>query len=119
MSEFNAALGLAQLEQLDAMLKKKKKISDAYKDFFAGTEFSFFEEPHGVSRNNWLNAIFCGSRVQRDEFLEQTNRAGVRCRPAWKLMTSLPMYRACHRGQIPVAMSVAERLVNIPSGVPL
>ncbi len=118
MPNLNAALGLAQLQQLDAILKKKKKISDAYQIFFAGTEFSFFEEPGGVSRNNWLNAIFCGSRLQRDNFLDQTNSEGIRCRPAWNLMTSLPMYRACHRGELPVAMSVAETLVNLPSGAP-
>ena len=119
MPNLNAALGLAQLEQLGAILKKKKKISDEYQDFFARTEFSFLEEPDGVSRNNWLNAIFCDSRLQRDDFLQQTNRAGIRCRPAWNLMTSLPMYRACHGGQLQVAMSMADRLVNIPSGVPL
>lgn len=118
MPNVNAALGCAQLEQLDGFLADKRRTAAAYAAFFAGRpDVTFVREPEGTRSNYWLNAILLKDEKTRDAFLEATNDRGVATRPAWTLMHRLPMFESCPRGNLDVAEDVASRLVNLPSGV--
>lgn len=117
MPNINAALGVAQLEQIDAFLKAKRKLADEYKHFFAKIGFKFVIEPENSSSNYWLNAILLNSRVERDHFLEYTNKQGVMTRPVWELMNRLPMFNKAVCGDLSNAEWIADRLVNISSSV--
>jgi len=118
MPNINAALGVAQLEQLDAHLAAKRTVAAAYKTFFSGTDFTFFEEPEHARSNYWLNAILLNSGEERDAFLTYTNQNGIMTRPAWELMNRLPMFNNAPCGNLEVAEWIADRLVNITSSVP-
>jgi perosamine synthetase len=117
LPNINAALGCAQMENLDDFVNKKRKLAQDYKEFFSNTGINFFTEPENACSNYWLNAIILQDRQQRDEFLEYTNNNGVMTRPAWCLMNKLDMYKNCLYDNIENAMWIEERLVNIPSGV--
>ena len=119
MPNINAALGVAQMEQLDFFLSKKRELATQYHTFFNKTGVRFFTEPHDASSNYWLNAIILEDHVQRDEFLEFTNKNGVMTRPVWTLMTKLPMYINCLKSDISQSVWFEERVVNIPSSVML
>ena len=56
---------------------------------------------------------------QRDAILTATNDAGLMTRPAWTLMHHLEPYRACPRAPLPVAESLAQRIINLPSSAGL
>jgi perosamine synthetase len=56
---------------------------------------------------------------QRDAILEATNDSGLITRPAWTLMDHLPAYQLCPRAPLPVAESLARRIINIPSSTGL
>ena len=77
----------------------------------------FIAEPEGTRSNYWLNAILLPDRSARDAFLEYTNDHGVQTRPAWELMPRLEMWSRAVTDGIPVSLEIADRLVNIPSGV--
>jgi dTDP-4-amino-4,6-dideoxygalactose transaminase len=119
MPNINAALGLAQLEQLQEFLEQKRKIAEKYSKFFANSnqEISFFSEPTGSKANYWLNAILLKNRNERNMFLEYSNSKGVMTRPAWTLMNELPMFIDCRAVGLNNAKYIADRLVNIPSSV--
>jgi perosamine synthetase len=117
MPNLNAALGMAQMEQLDYILMKKRKLSEKYFDFFKNKEIAFFAEPKNSQSNFWLNAIFLKNEQERDEFLKFTNENGVMTRPAWKLMHKLPMFKHCNRSDLSNAEWIEYHLVNIPSSV--
>lgn len=118
MPNINAALGLAQMEQLPKLLEIKRQIAKAYKEFFESfKDIKFIEEPEYSQSNYWLNAILFESKKQRDEFLEYSNKNGVLTRPAWTLMYKLPMYKDCFKIETPNAEYIEKRLVNLPSGV--
>ncbi len=117
MPNINAALGVAQLEQLENFLKIKMKIAQEYKIFFDKKGINFFTEPKDCRSNYWLNAIILESKKQRDEFLEITNKNSIQTRPVWTLMYKLPMYKNYFKVDTPNAEYIEERLVNIPSGV--
>jgi len=117
MPNINAALGLAQLEQLEDFLVSKRKLSKDYLDFFNQTEITFIEEPKGAKSNYWLNCILMRNKAERDNFLKYTNDHGIMTRPAWELMNKLVMFKNCQTDELTNAIEFAARLVNIPSSV--
>jgi aminotransferase in exopolysaccharide biosynthesis len=118
MPNLNAALGCAQLENLDVYISKKREIANGYKKFFESINISFFSEPENSFSNYWLNAIFLKDRAERDAFLEYTNSHGIRTRPAWRLMNKLIMFQNCVTGDLSNANEIEDTLVNLPSSVP-
>jgi perosamine synthetase len=122
MPNINAALGCAQLEQLDGFLADKRRLAARYARAFASVSgVSFFVEPPFARSNYWLNAILLDEpdAAQRDAVLGATNDAGLMTRPAWRLMHRLPMYADAPRANLEVAQSLEARLVNIPSSARL
>ena len=119
MTNIQAALGCAQIEQLDKLLRLKRELVMQYKAFFANTEFEFVTEPENCKSNYWLNAIITKERRQRDELLEYTNSNGVMTRPVWELMNRLPMFSHCQTDRLENSKWLADRIVNIPSGAPI
>lgn len=120
MPNLNAALGCSQLRQLPEFLKSKKTVAEHYRKFFSTySEFEFFEERAGTISNHWLNAVLLKDRRMRDDFLKMATDFGVGCRPVWELMADLDIYRNCLRDDLKNARELADRLVNLPSGVPV
>ncbi|WP_206951653.1 LegC family aminotransferase [Trinickia acidisoli] len=117
LPNLNAALGCAQLEQIDAFLTFKRALAERYRQAFEIADIPFVAEPPHTHANYWLCAILLGSEAERDLCLEVTNDAGVMTRPIWDPMHTLPMFAQNPRGPLPVTERMAARLVNIPSGV--
>ncbi|TGN39930.1 LegC family aminotransferase [Marinobacter confluentis] len=117
LPNLNAALGCAQLEQLEGFIEQKRELAQRYGELFKGSELSFIEEPDHCRSNYWLNALVCEDNEARNRLLETTNSKGVMTRPIWALMNQLDMYRDCLRGPLDNAEWLAERVVNLPSGV--
>lgn len=115
MPNLNAALGRAQLEQLDGFLTSKRQLAAEYRDFFTSRSEVFVDEPAGAKSNFWLNAIIMENQAERDAFLKATNKAGVMTRPVWCPMHRLPMFSDAERGPLENTEWLAERLVNLPS----
>lgn len=117
LPNINAALGCAQLEQLDAFIADKRQLAANYAACLKGSEFQFVSEPEGCRSNYWLNAVICENQKHRDELLRVTNEEGVMTRPIWQLMNRLPMYANSHVGDLSNARWLEERVVNLPSSV--
>ena len=117
MPNINAALGLAQLEQLDGFLASKRKLAEEYRKFFENFGIPFITEPKYAKSNYWLNSILLKDKSQRDEFLKYTNKNGVMTRPAWHLLSELPMFNHFQTDDLKNAIGLVDRLVNIPSSV--
>lgn len=117
LPNLNAALGCAQLEQLEAFVASKRELAARYQAHLAGGDFQFFSEPEGCRSNYWLNALICPDRFRRDALLQSTNDAGVMTRPIWQLMCDLPLYVECLADDLRNSRWLAERVVNLPSSV--
>ncbi len=117
LPNINAALLVAQMENLDKFLKSKRELTEIYKDFFSKSEVKLVLEPENSKSNYWLQAVLLDNKKQRDEFLEITNKNGVMTRPIWKLMNELEMFKDCQKIDLKNAKYLEERIVNIPSSV--
>ncbi len=119
LPNLNAALGCAQLEQMETFIEAKRALAAAYEDVLTGSSLEFVKEPEDCRSNYWLNAVICENKAQRDELLKKTNQDGVMTRPIWALMNHLDMYQSCRRGNLRNAEWLEARVVNLPSSVVL
>jgi len=117
MPNINAALGCAQLEQLESFIEAKRILANRYAGQLKGSDLQFVCEPAGCRSNYWLNAVICESYGQRDALLKATNEQGVMTRPVWALMNRLPMYEHCRKGDLSNAEWLEARVVNLPSSI--
>jgi len=115
MPNLNAALLLAQLENLESFLINKRQLAATYKDFFATNKLCFFEEPLQSKSNYWLNTLVMSDKKERDSFLEYTNKHKVMTRPSWAPMHRLSMNLDYQSDELKNTNWLSERLVNIPS----
>lgn len=122
MPNLNAALGVAQLERLDAFVEAKRRLAASYAQAFEGLRHvRFFKEQPFARSNYWLNAIVLdeASTTARNPILAETNAAGIMTRPVWRLAHSLPMYCECPRMDLSTAESLELRIINLPSSAKL
>jgi len=119
MPNINAALGLAQMEQLNSFLENKRETAYIYSRFFEEIGVEFVKEPLHAHSNYWLNAIYFETIEERNAFLSFSNENGIMARPAWELMTTLPHLKDSYHDKLTNSYNISERLVNIPSGVRL
>lgn len=117
LPNLNAALGCAQLEQLEGFVNNKRILAARYIDLLKDSDLEFITEPKNCRSNYWLNAVICENRKHRDSLLAATNDEGVMTRPIWALMSHLPMYANCQRGELTTAEWLEARVVNLPSSV--
>ena len=117
LPNINAALGCAQIEQLERFISSKRELAARYADHFSGGDLQFVTEPIDCRSNYWLNAVICNDRVQRDALLTSTNGKGVMTRPIWELMSHLPLYEHCRKGDLSISEWLEARVVNLPSSV--
>jgi len=122
MPNLNAALGCAQLEQIEKFLCLKRALAEEYEKAFACIQgIRFFTEPSYAKSNYWLNTLILSEEnaLLRDSILEETNRQDIQTRPAWTLMNRLPMFRDCPKMDLSTAESLERRIINIPSSAKL
>ena len=120
MPNINAALGCAQLENLDKFIASKRQLALEYAEYFKNVEdIRFFTEPKDTFSNYWLQAVFLKDRDAQQAFLQQTNDNGVMTRPIWELMNRLLMFEHCENDGLKNTIWFADRVVNIPSSVRL
>ena len=118
LPNLNAALGCAQMEKLEEILRSKRETAKKYKKFFSEFDcIKFIDEPTDSKSNFWLNAIISSSRKERDSLLESSNAKGVMTRPVWRLMNELDMFKNCQTMQLKNAKILEDLVINIPSGV--
>jgi dTDP-4-amino-4,6-dideoxygalactose transaminase len=132
MTNVTAAIGVAQMENLDNIIENKRQTAEKYKEFFQSIQstnlpaaakanedhsvIEFVIEPSNSFSNYWLNCIRLENRQERGKFLEETNSNGVMTRPIWRLMNKLDIFKDCQKGNLDNSEWLEDRIVNIPSG---
>jgi perosamine synthetase len=118
MPNINAAIGVAQLEQLPRFLAAKRALAARYAKAFA--EFPgarLFIPQTFVDSNHWLIALLLDAADGgvRDALIAASNAAGLATRPAWTLLHRLAMYCEHPRAELATAESLEARIICLPS----
>jgi perosamine synthetase len=121
MTNIEAAIGCAQLEQLPDFLRRRREIADHYGARLAGVEG--LETPTTsprATRVNWLYTVLLPDRFsaeQRDRLMAQLSEDGVETRPVFYPMHQLPPY--AQEDTFPVSTELARRGISLPTHVNL
>lgn len=118
LPNLNAALGCAQLEQLEGFIAAKRVLAAHYIEFLPQVGLIPIVEPDECRSNYWLNGVICEDAAQREALIGATNAAGVMTRPIWRLMHTLPAFAQARRGSLVESEWLEARVVNLPSSVP-
>jgi perosamine synthetase len=118
MPNINAALGLAQMEQLPGLIAGQRELFELYSRAFAGSLFGEVrQEAAGTSSNYWLQAISLpeGAKDSKDALIRGCVDAGVSVRPLWKPLNRLAPYTAHPSAATPVTEDLYNRVICLPS----
>lgn len=122
LPNLNAALGCAQLEQLPAMIDRKRRLARRYDEALSAVQgLRYLREPEGTKSNYWLNTVVLDKTdaTVRDAVLAELNSCGFLARPIWTLMHRLPMYEKCPRANLGVSERLEASVVSLPSSAKL
>lgn len=116
MPNINAALGVAQLESLDELIHKKRRLHSVYQSFVGvipGIEL--ITEMEYSRSNYWLQTIRLNDVNAIEDWLLELNEAGIMSRPVWTPLHELPMYRDCPKDDLTHTEKLKKVLINVPS----
>ncbi len=114
MTNICAAIGLAQLEQIETILKKKRQIAELYQDLLKDTNFKVHPEIGDVFHSYWMVSILVSQATQRDTVREHLAQAGIETRPVFYPVHTMPMYSQKYQKH-QVAEDIGWRGINLPS----
>ena len=117
LTNLAAALGVAQMENIQLFIDKQRYLAKKYEVFFKDTNIEFIKEPKDSKSNYWLNAVILKDGKTRDEFLKYTNDNGIMARPIWRLMSKLDMFKDAQTDDLGNSKWLEDRVVNISSSV--
>lgn len=116
MTNIQAALGLAQLEQLENFVRVKIKNYEFYKKAFAkinGAKLLPFRK--NTRSNHWFYSLCCKNlQLKRDDIIRYLSENKVQTRPVWGLIHKQIPYRGDKTYRIEKAEYYWRYIVNIP-----
>ncbi len=95
MSNLQAALGLAQLERIDELVKKKREIFSWYKEAFSDSDFIKLNPDHpDVENSYWMTTALFDPSIQVTKFdiINKLRECGISTRPFFDPLSLLKAY---------------------------
>jgi len=119
MSNIQAALGLAQLERIDELIKKKRQIYEWYKGRLWGAKgIRLSIEKDWAKSIHWMTSIVLEDNlpINREDFRAKLKKRNIDTRPIFPPMSSFPMFKKANN---PIAEFVGRRGINLPTPMTL
>lgn len=117
MTNLQAALGLAQLEQLEDFIRIKNQNYQLYNDKIQGIPGLFILKfRNGTRSNHWFYSLFCDNEypLTRDEAIKYLSSNGIQTRPIWDLINKQKPYENFQAYHVERAEHYLRHVVNIP-----
>ena len=122
MTNIQAALGVAQLENLERFIQIKRDNFNYYRKQMADNknyEFLLFSDK--VRANCWFYSLYLKdiTNDNRDRFIQYLLEKGIQVRPIWGLIHEQKPYLNSLEYQIETASEYRKRIINIPCSTKL
>lgn len=125
MSAMQAALGLAQLERIDAIIERKREAFSWYQEALAGIpNMTMNVEPAGTLNAYWMATIIPDASygVPKEAMVRDLAATGMDTRPFFYPLSELPAFAGFAnvvgaRERNPVAYQLSATGVNLPSSL--
>ena len=114
MTNICAAIGLAQLEQADELVAKKRDIAEWYREALSSTPVTFQNASGDVQHSYWMCSILVPDAANRDPLRATLSEHGIETRPVFYPVHSMPMYAHQYQRH-PAAEHIGWCGINLPS----
>jgi perosamine synthetase len=114
MTNICAAIGLAQLEQAQLFLQRKRAIALNYARHMDEMGLDYLRESPGTTHSFWMFAMLVPDARQREALRDALQSAGIETRPVFYPVHTMPMYSQRFQRH-PVAENIGWRGINLPS----
>ena len=117
LTNLQAALGIAQLEQLENFITIKENNYNIYKQGFQSIPgMKLLDVREGIRSNRWFYAVYCTDNciVDRDSMITRLSEIGIQTRPIWGLIHQQRPYEHELSYHIEKAVDYWKHVVNIP-----
>lgn len=123
LTNLQAAIGLAQLEQIDTIIADRQRIYKKYKERLVGqTGIQLQHYAENVDPVVWALVLKIDQKVfnrDRDALIQAMKEKGVETRPGFYPCTVLPLYAEYTSSPFPICEDVAANLISLPFFVSL
>lgn len=118
MNEFQAAMGICNLKNVEQEIEKRKKVVERYDELLSNVSgIQLNPEQRGLDRNYaYYPVVFDGKRFVREEIIEKLKRYNIFAR---KYFYPLTNKFSCYKGaykhyNTPVAERISENVLTLP-----
>lgn len=113
MTNICAAIGLAQMERLDAILARKQEIAALYRKATAALPVTYQQQRQGIVSSDWLVSLLLPASADRAAIMDYMSSKGVETRPVFFCAHHMPMYLG--EETFAISEDVAARGISLPS----
>lgn len=117
MTNLQAAVGVAQLEQLEEFISVKKSNYERYEELMLDVEaIKLLPFSSQIRTNYWFYSavIADDKRIKRDELIKRLSEANIQTRPIWGLIHEQRPYQGNQAYKIEKAIGYQQQVVNLP-----
>ena len=118
MTNIQAALGVAQLEELPVFIKRKNDNYELYKKEFENYKYAkIMPFRNNTYSNKWFYSLIIDrEHIKSDmrEIITELGKKGIQTRAIWGLISNQQPYKEYETYKLDEAPYYAERVLNIP-----
>ena len=115
MTNLQAALGVAQLERIEVILKNRRKYENNYKNILSKDIFVFQNDIKNRRRITWLVSVLLDEKIDRDLYIEKLKEKGIGARPFFYPLSDMDIYKSYCKGSTPVSHKISKVGLNLPT----
>jgi len=119
LTNIQAALGVAQLEQLPGFLERKREIYNQYQKALENINgLTLACVPDYAENNHWLNLLQIDTVIyddDKEDIMKRLEENRIQTRPVWKLNHDQKPYKDCQHYKIENAKKSVENSLCLPS----
>lgn len=118
MSNFQAACGLAQLERINELIEKKRKIFSWYKKRLSKIpELQFNVESPQTKNTYWMVTVVFAKKykVNKEKIMKEFLKYNIQTRPFFYPLSIMPAINC--KADTPVSFDISSRAINLPCGL--
>ena len=123
LSNVQAAVGCAQLEDVDERVAAKRRIAGVYRDAFSAIDgITVMPEAAWASSARWMYTILVNERdygLSSRGLLEWLGRKGIQARPLWQPLHLSEAHRGAYAHECSISTRIQGEALSLPSSVGL
>ena len=119
LTNIQAALGVAQMEQLQGFMERKREIFSQYQNGLNDENgLTIANVPDYAYSNHWMNLLQIDNKnygKERGELMQHLKNNGIQTRPVWVLNHLQRPYRKCQNQRVETSIELAKNSLCLPS----